>query len=650
MKKRFLTTLILSLFVSSSLFFAKTPLTSVASTTNETSVINSLMPVYKYDFGGRHNSNSDYISVSACDVNGIVLKRFGNDPKDSFLKGIFTFSTDLPNGEYNVTIIGPKRNLQVYNGDDLLYKGSGSEAKDYLEVSEKVQVTDGQLSLKFKGAVSVIEISKVLKFDLGDTATENSDFISVSGESAYSQDLGYGFNTPENIKNVASSGENELSDAVQFLTYGTTSDNTFNIDIPNGNYKVKVTAGNISRMSVAAEGYYAIMNMTGNNAESEIELLVTDGQLNLLATEGKVGTNFTISSIELTKVADDVEETDTIFVGGDSTVTAYYPLQAEMVPTTQGGWGQMLENYVSDDYKVHNYATGGQYAKGFLTSGQFDAVEHYINEGDYFIVAFGINDSNYSNEEEYKESTIEMVRRIKAKGATPILVTSQGRASDFDENGVHYKNNRWYKNTTIAIAESEGVPFIDLNYLSSAYFTAIGQENTTGLYWIKYDGKQDTLHPNRIGAGQLARLLVEDLANKDIPGFENSKILPYGTSTDLVTKTSTAKINRSFRGTTATVNAQNLYSIDNTVEVTLNVYSRSTGELLDTVVENVTLPAFNPYSPLEESTISISSDVCTFNSYSEVLINDGTSIINCSSDINNVFNNPADIADQLFNY
>lgn len=55
---------------------------------------------------------------------------------------------------------------------------------------------------------------------------------------------------------------------------------------------------------------------------------------------------------------------------------------------------------------------------------------------------------------------------------------------------------------------------IDLNVLSSAYFTSIGPERTLGLYM---DG--DTLHPNRAGADALARLAVQELKRQGIAGF-----------------------------------------------------------------------------------------------------------------------------------
>lgn len=87
---------------------------------------------------------------------------------------------------------------------------------------------------------------------------------------------------------MAASGTGVKSDAVQFLAYGTKSNNTFNVDLPNGLYEVKVTLGNTARASVAAEGVFQVINMTGDGAEDTFQIPVTDGQLNLLVTEGKL--------------------------------------------------------------------------------------------------------------------------------------------------------------------------------------------------------------------------------------------------------------------------------------------------------------------------------------------------------------------------
>ncbi len=369
------------------------------------------------------------------------------------------------------------------------------------------------------------------KFDFGGGAVQ-SGYIGVSASTAYNRTTGYGFNTPQNIRNVSASGSGVGSDAVQFLTFGVKSTNTFNLDLANGLYEVKVILGDTSRASVAAEGVFQIMNMTGNNAVDSFQVPITDGQLNLLVTEGKVGTAFTLSALEVTKLSDNPDANKTIYIGGDSTVCNYYPLDTSV----QAGWGQMFPKHIgSTGYLVRNMATSGQCARGFKDDGQFEMILKYIKPGDVFILQFGINDTaekNNTTEAQFKEIMREMVVKTKAKGATMVLSAPQGRATDFNSANVHTAVNRWYRNSTVALAKEESVQLIDLNVLSSAYFTSIGPTATLALYMTG-----DTLHPNRQGAAQLARIVYENLK---LPGSPTNTVKPTATPTPTPTNTPTS--------------------------------------------------------------------------------------------------------------
>ncbi|RAJ00737.1 lysophospholipase L1-like esterase [Paenibacillus pabuli] len=351
------------------------------------------------------------------------------------------------------------------------------------------------------------------KFDFGAGAVENG-YTGVSATEAYTSAKGYGFNTPANMRNVTASGTGVASDAVQFVTFGTKSTNTFNVDLSNGLYEVKVVLGNTARSSVAAEGVYQIINMTGNGATDQFQIPVTDGQLNLLVTEGKEGTAFTLSALEIRKISNQTVTNRTIYIGGDSTVCNYYPLSSSV----QGGWGQLFPSYVNTStFQVRNMASSGQFARGFRDDGQMEAILKYIKPGDYFILQLGINDTNAKNnttEAEFKEIMRDMVRQAKNKGATVILSTPQGRATDFNSANVHTAENRWYNASTRALAQEEGVTLVELNKLSSAYFTSIGPAATLALYMTG-----DTLHPNREGAAQLARIVAADLKRQGLNGF-----------------------------------------------------------------------------------------------------------------------------------
>lgn len=351
------------------------------------------------------------------------------------------------------------------------------------------------------------------RFDFGSGAVE-SGYTGVSAGDAYTATKGYGFNTPANMRNVSASGSGVMSDAVQFLTYGTKSTNTFNVNLSNGLYEVKVVLGNTARASVAAEGVYQIINMTGNGATDKFQIPITDGQLNLLITEGKTGTAFTLSALEIRKLSNQTVTNRTIYIGGDSTVSNYYPLGSSV----QGGWGQLFPSYVNNaTFQVRNMASSGQFARGFRDDGQMEAILKYIKPGDYFILQFGINDTNAKNnttEAQFKEIMRDMVRQAKNKGATVILSTPQGRATDFNTANVHQAENRWYNQSTRALAQEEGVTLVELNKLSSAYFTSIGPAATLGLYMTG-----DSLHPNRQGAAELARIVAADLRRQGLNGF-----------------------------------------------------------------------------------------------------------------------------------
>jgi len=108
----------------------------------------------------------------------------------------------------------------------------------------------------------------------------------------------------------------------------------------------------------------------------------------------------------------------------------------------------------------------------------------------------------------------DMVQQVQATGATVVLSTPQGRATDFNSEGVHTSVNRWYRHATLALAQEENVPLVDLNVLSSAYFSSIGPEATSALYMTG-----DSLHPNRQGATELARIVAEELQKQGLDGF-----------------------------------------------------------------------------------------------------------------------------------
>ena len=348
------------------------------------------------------------------------------------------------------------------------------------------------------------------KFDLG--ANAQNGFTSVKASDKYDKSKGYGF-SGNDVKDVASAGKNELSDAVQF-----TGNTTFNADVPNGLYKVRVTLGNTARTSVYMENMLQIVNMTGNNAVDEIILPVTDGQLNIRAAAGKDGNAYSISAVEINKISDSTEMPSTIWLCGDSTVCNYYPLDS----STQAGWGQMLGKYVDKGWYIRNMAASGEYANGFVDHGNFNCIEKYGKKGDVFVISIGINDGKYYKGDEYKKVVADMVKRAKAKGMDVILVKQQGRKGDSQLSPL--LTGRYFTNELDQIAKEQDCQVVDLFKLWQDHCVSIGGAKADAMYI-------DNVHPNRSGADKLAELFASQ--------FKNSPTGNSGTSSTTATTSAT---------------------------------------------------------------------------------------------------------------
>lgn len=344
------------------------------------------------------------------------------------------------------------------------------------------------------------------KFDLGGGGAA-SGFTGVSAADGYNASAGYGFSDTSGVKNVAASGGGSWSDAVQF----TSDKTTFNVDLPKGLYQVSVATGDTSRTSIKAEGMLQLINLTGNNAFDTFQLPVTDGQLNIQAVAGRANTPFSISEIEITQLNTTGETDPTIWLCGDSTVANYY----NTPDTAQHGWGQLLGDFLdgtaAEGYQVRNMAASGQYAKGFVDGGQFDAIEAYGRAGDYYVIAIGINDTNYSNADEYTAVVTDMVQRAKKKGMEVVLVKQQGRRSDLNRSPL--LGGRWFGGQLDSIGAAENVKVVDLFTPWQEFGLSVGFDGMAEYY-----AAEDDLHQSKAGSTKLAEIMAGLLFSSSAAG------------------------------------------------------------------------------------------------------------------------------------
>ncbi len=326
------------------------------------------------------------------------------------------------------------------------------------------------------------------KFDLGGAGTA-SGYTGVSAGTGYSASTGYGFSG--SVSDVTAGGSGALSDAVRF------TGGEFRVDLPNGLYQVTVTTGNSPRTSITMEGMLQMINLCGNNAVESIQIPVTDGQLSIAAVAGMNNAQYTISAIEITQLNTTGEMKPTVWLCGDSTVANYY----NQPDTSQHGWGQYLKDYINTNvFEVRNMAASGQYAKGFYDGGQFDAIKTYGKAGDYYVISIGINDTNYSNKDEYYTVVTEMVEIAKSKGMNVILVKQQGRRSDLNRETL--LGGRWFGGQLDTIGAEQNVQVIDLFTAWQNFGIETGYDGMAAYY-----AANDDLHQSKLGAQKNAELV-----------------------------------------------------------------------------------------------------------------------------------------------
>lgn len=343
------------------------------------------------------------------------------------------------------------------------------------------------------------------KFDFGGAGAAGG-YTGVSASDGYNSGKGYGFAQTNNVSNVNAGGSGAFSDAVKFNSGAAA--NTFNVDLPKGLYQIKVITGNSPRTTIMMEGMPQMINLTGNNAVETIQIPVTDGQLNVQAVAGMSNREYSISAMEITQLNTTGESRPTIWICGDSTVANYY----NTADTAQHGWGQFLGNYVdTKTYEIRNLAASGQYAKGFVDAGQFKPVEYYGKQGDIYIISIGINDTNYSNADEYTATVTDMVKKAKAKGMTVYLVKQQGRRGDLQRNPK--LGGRWFGGQLDSIGQAQNVEVFDLFTKWRDFGLSVGYEGMASYYAIQANGSNDDLHQSKNGAEKLAEMMSGFLMN-----------------------------------------------------------------------------------------------------------------------------------------
>lgn len=431
-----------------------------------------------------------------------------------------------------------------------------------------------------------LKTGDTLYFDFGSSA--EGGWIHVPASTKYNKETGYGFSMISFTQDVTAPGSNVLSDAVKISKYG--SDGvSFNIDLPDGMYSLSVYSGNIRYMTIGLEGYPAIINMESSCTEARTEIPVSDGQLNITFLQGNSGTDMEIAALSITRTGDISERKKRVFVCGDSTAATFYPLlmYQPLEEGYRGGWGQMLQNFLPENLYVHNMSSPGQTAKGFIESGQLDSVLHFIQPDDYVIISYGINDYKTYSSEDYIEYLSAITEKIIDAGGIPLIVSSVGQLDELSPDGSYHSKDDRFISEAKTTAEKYNVRFIDLYTAAADFFQSIGYDASSSLYWTQWNGEKDVVHPNRNGAGQLARLFVKTCIEDGISEFEGILDTNWYYSSQLLNCRT----------------EKNTLFIENTAPYEVSIYlvtnNYRAANLSKSTVQEITLPAYDVVTPPE---------------------------------------------------
>ena len=170
-----------------------------------------------------------------------------------------------------------------------------------------------------------------------------------------------------------------------------------------------------------------------------------------------------------------------------------------------------------------NHALSGASTRSFIEAGLLDRALEDLSPGDLLLVCFGHNDGKddhrYADPEvAFPANLRRFVSGARDRGATPVLLTSIERRRFV--GGELQTTHGDYPARTRAVARDEDVPLIDLTAATHALWQSQGVEDSKRSFlwlapgeWPGYpDGEQDDTHLSDVGAGLVAELVADGLA------------------------------------------------------------------------------------------------------------------------------------------
>ena len=365
-------------------------------------------------------------------------------------------------------------------------------------------------------AFSMAEAAENYKFDFGEGPVA-AGYTQVKASTKYSDSQGYGFESGT-VSSVDRLWDDDLT--TDFLT--AKGDMVFSVALPQGNYEVTFILGdgeNESETTVWAENRKLMLDritlaggvfsrqtvslrrMETRSMDGSVTMSIKDREKDYRTWDKKL--TFVISGKAPAVAGIEIKRNDnvtTLWLCGNSTVV-------DQITAPWAGWGQMAPGFFKSSLAIANYAESGLTASGFYSMKRLAKILAEVKKGDFVTVQFAHNDQKNQNDVNNYEATLtKYANEIKAKGATPLFVTSTARQNETDpKTAVGGLPERMR-----ALGKKLGVTVLDLNQHSITLGKALGG-NKEKMYMYT---ASDKTHFCEYGAYELARANIEEIKAK----------------------------------------------------------------------------------------------------------------------------------------
>lgn len=227
----------------------------------------------------------------------------------------------------------------------------------------------------------------------------------------------------------------------------------------------------------------------------------------------------------------------TLFFAGDSTLDDH---GRKVTSAPHRSWGTELEKSMKPGNRVDNRAASGRSTRTFVDEGRWDKLVKDVQPGDFVAIAFGHNDMKCDGKYRdrvyaaakgaYSDYLRRFVKEVRAKGATPILMSPIRRGS-FGKDGklVEWKTScgetlATYAEAARAVAKEQDVEFVDMHELTRQLLEKVGKAESDKFFVIStgwrrsQDGEpeKDVTHPVQAGAEAFSKLFLDDIRRRNL--------------------------------------------------------------------------------------------------------------------------------------